>query len=202
MNTRDPKAVWQALLEGNARFANGNPLRPHQEMERRVQLVKGQSPRVCVFSCGDSRVPAEILFDAGLGDIFVVRTAGEVVDSGVMASLEFAVSGLGVEVVVVLGHEFCGAVKAAEASLGGAEVPQGHQRTLVEQITPSILEARSTGHTSSGDYERYHADATARKVLYKSPAIKEAVDQGRTAVVAARYRLSDSTVETVATYGL
>ncbi|MCQ9343630.1 carbonic anhydrase [Corynebacterium sp. 153RC1] len=202
MNERDPKAVWEALLEGNERFANGTPMRPHQELERRLELTKGQSPRVCVFTCGDSRVPAEILFDAGLGDIFVVRTAGEVVDSGVMASLEFAVSGLGVEVVVVLGHESCGAVKAAVEVLNGAEVPQGHLRTLVEQITPSVLEARTQDHLTSGDFERHHADATARKVLYKSPAIKEAVDRGDTAVVAARYRLSDGAVETVATYGL
>lgn len=200
--SHDPKEVWKALLEGNARFAAGKPQRPNQDIERRQALTHGQSPRVCVFTCGDSRVPAEILFDQGLGDIFVVRTAGEVVDSGVMGSLEFAVLGLGVDVLVVLGHENCGAVGAARSVLDGAEVPIGHQRTLVEQITPSILESRSFGGDDSADYERHHAAAVVNKIMQISPAIKNAVDNGEVALVAARYRLSDGAVETVKTIGI
>lgn len=197
-----PKEVWAALLEGNARFAAGKPQRPNQDLERRASLTHGQYPRACVFTCGDSRVPAEILFDQGLGDLFVVRTAGEVVDAGVMGSLEFAVLGLGVDVLVVLGHENCGAVGAATDVLDGAEVPGGHQRTLVEQIAPSILEARVAGGTERADYERHHAAATVSKILQISPAIKQAVDEGKTALVAARYRLSDGAVETVKTIGI
>ncbi|MBP3088579.1 carbonic anhydrase [Corynebacterium sp. sy017] len=201
-NTRDPQAVWESLLEGNKRFSSGNPTRPNQDVERRLALTRGQSPRVAVFTCGDSRVPAEILFDHGLGDLFVVRTAGEVVDSGVMASLEFAVLGLGVEVLVVLGHESCGAVKVTADVLDGAEVPGGHQRTLVEQIAPSILEARSKGVADSADFERYHAAATAKRILQTSPAINKAVKRGHTAIIAALYRMSDGAVETVSALGI
>lgn len=200
---RNPKLVWEALLEGNQRFAEGKPLRPNQDAERRAELTKGQTPRVCVFTCGDSRVPAEILFDAGLGDIFVIRTAGEIVDSGVMASLEYAVLSLGVEVVVVLGHESCGAVRAATDVLNGeGEVPTGHQRTIVEQITPSILEARSKGKNHTDSYERYHADAVGQKIMWLSSRIKKKVEDGTTALVSARYCLSDGKVQTVRTYGI
>lgn len=197
----DPKDVWEALLRGNERFAKGEPERPNQDIERRNALTQGQKPRVAVFTCGDSRVPVEILFDQGLGDVFVVRTAGEVVDNGVMASLEYAVLGLGVEAVVVLGHESCGAVGVAAEVLDGAMVPGGHQRTLVEQIAPSILEARSVGHVDRADYERHHAAATVERILQISPAIKQAIEEGRTALIAARYRLSDGAVETVQTWG-
>ncbi|AKE40751.1 beta-type carbonic anhydrase-like protein [Corynebacterium kutscheri] len=192
---RDPQAVWASLLEGNARFVAGTPHRPNQDQARRLELTGGQSPRMAVFTCGDSRVPVEILFDVGLGDVFVVRTAGEVIDSGVLASLEFAIVGLGVEVVVVLGHESCGAVKAALSVIEGGEVPGGHQRTLVEQITPSILEARSDGKTSMADFERHHAEETVRRIIDTSPVIAKAVEKGDTRLIAARYRLSDGAVE-------
>lgn len=203
MNTepRDPKAVWEDLLEGNRRFAAGTPLHPNQDSARRQALAVGQHPRVAVFTCGDSRVPAEILFDAGLGDIFVIRTAGEVVDAAVLASLEFAVRGLGVEVLVVLGHENCGAVAAAKKAIDSGEVPDGHQRTLVEQITPSILQAKADGQRESADFERSHAAATVNRILQTSPAIKETVEAQETAIVAARYCLTDGFVETVSAVG-
>ncbi|MFA1476566.1 carbonic anhydrase [Corynebacterium diphtheriae] len=198
---RDPQGVWETLLEANGRFVRGEPLRPNQDAARREELTKGQAPRACVFTCGDSRVPAELLFDSGFGDIFVVRTAGEVIDSGVLASIEFAVLGLGVEVVVVLGHESCGAVAATVAVLEGAEVPTGHQRTLVEEITPSILEAKFEGHDTPDDFERHHAAAMVNRIMQTSPAITEAVENGQTALIAARYRLSDGAVETIKTCG-
>lgn len=199
---RDPKAVWDALLRGNQRFASDCPLRPNQDLARRAELTEGQAPRVCVLTCSDSRVPVEILFDAGFGDVFVIRTAGEVVDSGVLASLEFAVLGLQVELIVVLGHESCGAVDAALSAINGEGVPKGHQRTLVEQIAPSVLEAKSAGKDHRADYERYHAEAIVHKILNTSPLTAQALNEGRIGMVAARYRLSDGTVETVETLGL
>lgn len=200
---RDPKLVWEGLLEGNRRFAEGMPLRPNQSVSRREELTLGQAPRAAVLTCGDSRVPVELLFDVGLGDIFTVRTAGEVVDSAVLASLEFAVAGLGVEVLVILGHESCGAVRAtAEVVLNGAEVPVGHQRTLVEQIAPSILESKTKGGHSAADFERAHAQAVLAKIMQISPVIADAVSHGKTAAIAARYRLADGLVELVSSEGI
>lgn len=200
---RDPKLVWAGLLEGNRRFAEGMPLRPNQSVSRREELKLGQAPRAAVLTCGDSRVPVELLFDVGLGDIFTVRTAGEVVDSAVLASLEFAVAGLGVEVLVILGHESCGAVRAtAEVVLNGAEVPVGHQRTLVEQIAPSILESKTKGGHCAADFERAHAQAVLAKIMQISPVIADAVSEGKTAAIAARYRLADGLVELVSSEGI
>ncbi len=200
---RDPKLVWEGLLEGNRRFADGMPLHPNQTVSRREELKMGQSPRAAVLTCGDSRVPVELLFDVGLGDIFTVRTAGEVVDSAVLASLEFAVAELGIEVMVVLGHESCGAVRAtAEVVLNGADVPVGHQRAIVEQIAPSILESKTKGGHTAADFERAHAQATLTKIMQISPVIAGAVAAGTTAVISARYRLADGRVELVSSEGL
>ena len=200
---RNPKLVWDNLLAGNARFAAGKPLHPNQSVNRREELRIGQSPRAAVFTCGDSRVPVELLFDVGLGDIFTIRTAGEVVDAAVLASLEFAVEALDVEVLVVLGHESCGAVKAAAAvALDGAEVPTGHQRTIVEQIMPSILSAKSAGKHTPFDFERAHAEAIRSKIMGISPVIKEAVKSGKTAFIAAHYSLADGSIDYLSVEGV
>ena len=190
---RNPKLVWDNLLAGNARFAAGKPLHPNQSV----------NPRAAVFTCGDSRVPVELLFDVGLGDIFTIRTAGEVVDAAVLASLEFAVEALDVEVLVVLGHESCGAVKAAAAvALDGAEVPTGHQRTIVEQIMPSILSAKSAGKHTPFDFERAHAEAIRSKIMGISPVIKDAVKSGKTAFIAAHYSLADGSIDYLSVEGV
>lgn len=106
-------ATWSRMLQGNRRFAEGNPEHPWQDRETRDGLIHGQHPDAAVIACADSRVPPEIIFDQGLGDLFTVRTAGEVLDGAVIASLEYAIEQLHVSVLVVLGHEGCGAVKAA-----------------------------------------------------------------------------------------
>lgn len=200
---RNPKLVWEMLLAGNRRFAAGQPLHPNQTVTRREELRMGQSPRAAVFTCGDSRVPVELLFDVGLGDIFTIRTAGEVVDSAVLASLEFAVEVLHVEVLVVLGHESCGAVGAAtDVVLHGADVPTGHQRTIVEQIAPSILEAKSKGKNTSFDFERAHSEAIRSKIMGISPIIKESVNTGETAFIAAHYSLADGSIDYFSVMGV
>ncbi|MCS4536097.1 carbonic anhydrase [Corynebacterium sp. HS2168-gen11] len=199
----DPASVWKGLLEGNRRFAAGTPEHPNQSITRRKELQGGQNPRAAILTCGDSRVPVELLFDVGLGDIFTVRTAGQVVDSAVLASLEYAVAVLGVEVLIVLGHESCGAVKAtSEVVLQGRDVLTGHQRTIIEQIAPSILEAQSKGGHTAEHFERAHAQAILEKVMQLSLVVHQHVDAGEVAVVAARYRLKDGRVETISTEGL
>ena len=125
------------------------------------------------------------------------------VDAAVLASLEFAVEALDVEVLVVLGHESCGAVKAAAAvALDGAEVPIGHQRTIVEQIMPSILSAKSAGKHTPFDFERAHAEAIRSKIMGISPVIKDAVKSGKTAFIAAHYSLADGSIDYLSVEGV
>ncbi len=129
------------LMEGNARFAGERSLHPHQDTVRRVKITEGQRPFAAVLGCADSRIPPEVVFDQGLGDLFVVRVAGNVVDAYVLASIEYAVSHLGTPLVVVLGHTACGAVTAAAT---GGEC-EGHLGELMEAIRPAIEGARARG---------------------------------------------------------
>src|SRR6201991_1208177 len=131
MPNTSPVTAWKALKEGNERFVAGEPEHPSQGVEHRASLTAAQKPTAVVFGCGDSRVAAELIFDQGLGDMFVVRTAGHVIDSAVLGSLEFAVGALGVSVIVILGHDSCGAVKATLAALDDGALPGGYVRDLV-----------------------------------------------------------------------
>src|SRR5215218_7417660 len=121
-----PADALKAIMEGNARFVAAKAAYPHQTVEQRTSVAGGQHPIAVVLSCSDSRVPPELVFDQGLGDLFVVRVAGNVADDAVIASIEYAVEHLGPTLVVVLGHEKCGAVAATlDAVKTGGAVP-GH----------------------------------------------------------------------------
>jgi carbonic anhydrase len=195
MPNTSPVSAWKSLKEGNERFAAGHPEHPNQSVKHRESLTKGQKPTAAVFGCGDSRVPAELVFDQGLGDIFVVRTAGQVIDTAVLGSLEFAVGALGVSVIVVLGHESCGAVKATVATIDDAAVPGGFVRDLVERVSPSILLARKEGLTKPAEFEARHAVETGLQLLARSTALADAVKAGDLAIVGATYHLSNGKVE-------
>lgn len=194
---RTPSAVWAALAEGNERFVHFNEDRPHQDAPRRSQLRNGQKPAAVVISCSDSRVPVELIFDVGLGDLFVVRTAGEILDQAVLASIEYATESIGVPLVVVMGHESCGAVAATAAALEGGELPGGYQRVLVEKVAPSILEAKAEGLSSIKEFEEHHVVATVDQLLSRSPEIHQKVQTGELGVIGLRYRLSDGATEPV-----
>jgi carbonic anhydrase len=194
MPNTSPVSAWKSLKEGNERFAAGHPEHPNQSVKHRESLTKGQKPTAAVFGCGDSRVPAELVFDQGLGDIFVVRTAGQVIDSAVLGSLEFAVGALGVSVIVVLGHESCGAVKATVAAIDDAAVPGGFVRDLVERVSPSILLARKEGLKKPSEFEARHAVETGLQLLARSTALADAVSAGDLAIVGATYHLSNGKV--------
>jgi len=125
------------LKSGNERFFRDHPLNPHQTYTRRQEVLEGQTPFAAILTCSDSRVSPEILFDQGIGDLFVVRNAGNIVDEMVIASLEYAVMHLNVPLVVVMGHQMCGAVTAA---LKGGEA-EGHIPDLINKIAPSIHRA-------------------------------------------------------------
>lgn len=185
-----PAQAWAALLAGNQRFVAGDREHPNQDADRRAEVAAGQTPFALVFGCSDSRVSAEIVFDRGLGDLFVVRTAGHVVDTGVLGSIEFGVANLAIPLVVVLGHDSCGAVSATVAAYGSGEMPTGFVRDLVERVTPSVLEARRAGQDSLDAIVETHARHTARLLVDRSPVVDRAVAEGRCAVVALTYTLT------------
>lgn len=200
--SRTPQEALDSLVRGNARFMSEESAHPRQDGARRELMTTGQRPFAVVLACSDSRVPVEIIFDQGLGDIFVIRTAGEITDLSVLASLEFAVVGLGVPLVVVLGHESCGAVGAAQKALETGEMPSGFQRVLVEKVTPSLLAARAEGGDTAEDFERHHVVEIAAHIVDRSPQILNGLREGTVGVVGMRYRLSDGMTEPVVNYGM
>ena len=194
MPNSNPLAAWKALKEGNQRFVEGKPLHPSQSVEDRTRLANGQKPTAVVFGCADSRVAAEIIFDAGLGDMFVVRTAGHVVDSAVLGSIEYAVSILDVPLVVVLGHDSCGAVKAALSALDDGVMPGGYVRDVVERVTPSILMGRHAGLTRVDEFEARHVNETVIQLRTRSSTVSQRIAAGSLAIVGLTYHLADGRV--------
>ncbi len=138
-HTHTPAEAWAELLAGNERFVRGEMAHPSQDADHRAALSDAQNPFAVVFGCSDSRVAAEIVFDRGLGDLFVVRTAGHVVDTTVVGSVEYGVQVLGAPLVIVLGHDSCGAVAAAAEALATGRMPGGFVRAIVDRVIPSIV---------------------------------------------------------------
>ncbi|GAB38703.1 MULTISPECIES: carbonic anhydrase [Gordonia] len=196
-----PKQAWDVLREGNRRFINGESEHPSQGIEDRARLVAGQHPHVVLFGCADSRLAAEIIFDQGLGDMFVVRTAGHVVDSAVMGSLEYAAEVLEVPLVVILGHDSCGAVKATLDALDDLQIPGGYIRDVVERVTPSILAGRSEGLTRVDEFEARHVVETGRLLMQRSRIIADRVANGKLAIVGLTYALNEGAVQLQGAYG-
>jgi carbonic anhydrase len=193
MPDTNPASAWKALKEGNERFVAGRPAHPSQSVEHRASLTDGQRPTAVVFGCADSRVAAEIIFDQGLGDMFVVRTAGHVIDSAVLGSIEYAVTVLGVPLIVVLGHD-SGAVQATLKALDDGVIPRGYVRDLVERVTPSVLTGRRQGLTQVDEFEAHHVRETAAQLLSRSTAILERIPTGDLAIVGVTYQLADGRV--------
>lgn len=191
MPNTSPVTAWKALKEGNERFVAGKPEHPSQGIEHRAGLAAGQKPTAVVFGCADSRVAAEIIFDQGLGDMFVVRTAGHVIDSAVLGSIEYAVTVLNVPLIVVLGHDSCGAVQATLAALDKGVVPGGYVRDVVERVTPSILLGRRDGLTRVDEFEARHVVETGTQLFSRSTAIAKRIEDGSLAIVGLTYQLAD-----------
>jgi carbonic anhydrase len=196
-----PADAWRTLLEGNARFADGRPRESDHHPSRRAELADQQRPFALVFGCGDSRVAAEIVFDQGLGHLFVVRTAGHVVDTGVLGSVEFGVDRLGIPLVVVLGHDSCGAVSATIEAVATGVLPAGFVRDIVERVTPSVLTAQRQGRTTPDEVGAEHVRQTVRLLVDRSAVLAGAVRAGRCAVVGLVYRLVEGRVSVVETVG-
>jgi carbonic anhydrase len=195
-----PLKAWQEMQRGNARFVAGEPRHPRQDVERRAELALGQRPRAALFGCSDSRLSAEIIFDKGLGDLFVVRNAGQVISDSVVGSLEYAVAVLNVPLIVVLGHDACGAVGAAIASQGPEAAPlPPHLKRLIDPIIPAVHRVVGDGVVDPATVDaelvgREHLRDTVAELLEKSELIGEAIGAGELAIVGANYRLSQGTV--------
>lgn len=216
-----PAQAWADLMQGNDRFVRGEMQHPSQDAQRRAEVSAGQNPFAVVFGCSDSRAAAEIIFDRGLGDLFVVRTAGHVVDTTVIGSIEFGVDVLGASLVVVLGHDSCGAVGAAARALTTGEVPSGFVRAVVDRVIPSVVHLpRSAGALGpeadlAPDEDaqraallpepsvlgREHVRHTVRMLQSYSAGVRDAVAEGRCAVVGAEYALAEGRVRVVEVAG-
>src|SRR6266446_1417074 len=186
-----PAEAISKLKEGNGRYTNGKLQHPGQTTERRAELTKDQHPFAVIVSCSDSRVPPEIVFDQGLGDLFVVRVAGNVIDDHGLGSIEYAVDHLGARLIVVLGHQSCGAVQAARETIAAKSKAPGHIQSLVTAIQPAV-EA-----TAKGDLEatiKANVKDVVRALRSSTPILKAKVDSGDLRVVGAYYNLDTGAV--------
>lgn len=195
MPSSNPISAWKALREGNERFVNGTQVHPSQGFVDRAKLVDGQNPTAVLFGCGDSRVASELIFDQGLGNMFVVRTAGHVIDSAVLGSIEYGVGILNTPLIVVLGHEKCGAVRATLDALDDGEVPGGFIRSIVERLMPSVLMGRNEGLSTVDELTARHVVETARLLTERSQIISQRVAAGQCAIACATYKLTDGRVQ-------
>jgi carbonic anhydrase len=191
MPNTNPATAWKTLKEGNERFVAGRPEHPSQSIEHRASLAAGQKPTAIIFGCADSRVAAELLFDQGLGDMFVVRTAGQAIDSAVLGSIEYAVTVLDVPLIVIVGHTSCGAVKAAMGAIDDGAIPAGFVRDVVERVAPSILMGRRDGLSRVDEFEERHVRETMAQLVARSTAIAERVAAGTLAIAGVTYQLAD-----------
>lgn len=182
------------LREGNANYVTDAPYRGGDTRERRMEIAEGQAPFAVLVGCSDSRVPPELLFGRGLGELFIIRVAGNTVDTAALGSVEYAVGPLGVPLVVVLGHERCGAVQAAMEVVANDATFPGHIGDMVEPIVPAVLAAQEL----EGDPIANAVTANVRRVVAhvteQSPIIREGLDQGRVKVVGAVYDLHEGQV--------
>ncbi|MEZ7892169.1 MAG: carbonic anhydrase [Candidatus Wallbacteria bacterium] len=187
-----PGAAIEKLLEGNNRFVSGRVEHPNQSGERRTDVFKnGQHPYAVILTCSDSRVPPEVLFDCGIGDIFVIRTAGNVIDDVSIGSIEYAVEHLGTPIVIVMGHKKCGAV---DATIAGGEIP-GHIKSIAAQIKPAVLKAKASGGEVLDNAVKNNVELIVEKLKHSKPIISEFAETGKVQIIGAYYDLENGKVE-------
>jgi carbonic anhydrase len=187
----------QRLLAGNQRFVESRTLRPRQSAERRKKVAAGQHPIAIVFGCADSRVPPEVIFDQGLGDLFVVREAGQVAEEATLASMEYAIEHLHAPLLMVLGHSKCGAVQAAADVVLKGSKPPGHLTRLTEAIKPAVEKVRGM----EGDLLALAVKENVRRIVGQlgtsQPVLAESIQQKHVRIVGAHYDLQTGRVELV-----
>ncbi|WP_236750955.1 carbonic anhydrase [Actinoalloteichus hymeniacidonis] len=195
----DATEAWRLLTEGNARFVQGQPSHPHQDESWRDSLVEGQNPFATVLGCADSRVPPEVLFDQGFGDLFTIRSAGEVLDDAVVGSIEYGVEHVGTPLVVILGHAQCGAVAAAIDTVNGEGHLEGDISSLVRDVEAAV---RATPADSDPDAffaacVENQVRRTAAMLLERSDIVRDAVEGHGVQIVTAVYDLETGQVNRI-----
>jgi carbonic anhydrase len=189
-----PDEALAVLRAGNERFVRGALQHPDQTLQRLHEVESGQRPIAVIVGCSDSRVPPEIIFDEGLGDLFVIREAGHVADAATVASVEYAVAHLGVRLVVVLGHENCGAVNAAVGVLTAHEKPEGHIISLVDAIRPAVERAGQPGATLLHRAVAANVDLVVEQLRKSHPILSEQAASGHIRITGAVYDLHSGRV--------
>ncbi len=184
--------IWADLMEGNKRFQAGQPA-ARELVRRRAELASGQNPQAIVLTCSDSRVSPMLIFDKNLGDLFVIRTAGNIADPVALGSIEFAAEYLNSEVLIVLGHENCGAVAAASS---GQTVPTTNLEAIVAKIRPALEKVK--GQAEGDDLLRLVEEANVRQsacdLLRNSPLLQQKVEAGKLTLIKALYRITTGQV--------
>jgi carbonic anhydrase len=195
---RDPNAVLDRLVEGNKHFVKGELTHPGRRPEDFVPLAEGQAPLAVIVGCADSRVSPELIFDQGVGDLFVVRVAGNAVSGAgpfIKGSVEFAVAELGARLVVVLGHEACGAVKAAVAHIDANDTLPGAIRDLVEVIRPAAEAVRGKTGDKLDNAIRANVQIGVERLKGLDPILSDLVKKGELKIVGAVYELRTGAVK-------
>ena len=185
------KEALQRLLEGNRRYVGSRQTHPNQEPDRRLALRAGQHPFAVILGCADSRVPPEVIFDQGLGDLFVIRVAGNVLDDMILGSMEYAEIHLNTPLIMVLGHSRCGAV---EATVEGGQM-EGHISSLTSAIQPAVDRAKDRPGSLVNNAVKANAKMVAENLKTSGAHFTELVSAGRLLIVAAYYDLETGVVE-------
>jgi carbonic anhydrase len=186
-----PAEAISKLKEGNGRYTSGSLQHPGQTTERRTELAKTQHPFAAILCCSDSRVPPEVVFDQGLGDLFVVRVAGNVINDEGLGSLEYTVDHLGTRLILVLGHQRCGAVDAARETIAAKGKAPGHIQSLVTAIKPAV---EATAKEDLDATIKANVKHVVESVRSSSPILKAAVDSGKIQVIGGYYSLDTGAV--------
>jgi carbonic anhydrase len=192
-----PEVAMARLRAGNARFVAGRAEHPRQDRQRRLAVAGDQHPFATILTCSDSRLAPEVIFDQGLGDLFVARVAGNVVDDEILASIEYSVIHLGSTLVMVLGHDRCGAVKATIDALDGRGSDEDKDTkigSLAALITPAVKAVPASTPDKLDAAITLNAENSATAIFAESPPLKARVLSGKLKIVAARYNLSDGRV--------
>lgn len=198
INNKEVVGYLNKLLDGNNRFINEKSIHPNTNNNTIRSLINGQKPFATVITCSDSRVPPELIFDVGIGDIFVIRTAGHVLTDAGLASLEYAIEHLHTKLIIVLGHTHCGAVKSAVKSYDSTSVADSHLNKLIETIKPSVEIARCSCHTEedvinlSIDYNIYN---TINSIKTLNNNIQKLITNNEVVLIPAKYDIETGKVE-------
>lgn len=186
-----PEQALARLVEGNKRYTSSHLSHPHESAEWRHSLSKEQHPYATILACADSRVPPELLFDAGLGDLFVVRVAGNIASDAVLGSIEYAAEHLGTSLILVMGHESCGAVQAA---IGGGE-PKTHIERLTRAIDPAVARARKEKGDLIANAVRLNVELVVEQLRTSKPILADLAVKGKIKVAGAVYDLDSGVVK-------